>query len=167
MLSADENKPIGKSGQRKRNKKQEGNKAEPRRRKSAQQRDPQQDKDPRGVVSAPIPSTEIVPADISFTDSSPAIPITSAKTIPVSYQTIATAYCNYTLQSLDHTRAFFEKLAGVRSLDKMLELQAEFTRQACEGFATETKKIGELHGELARQRLQRWEAFVAGMIIPR
>ena len=172
MLSADENKPIGKSGPSKRNTQQEGKKAE-RRRKSAQQQDPPQDQvqvqDALEAVSAPITSTENSPTetsvtDSSLTDSSAVVPITSEET--VSYQTIANAYCSYTLQSLDDTRSFFEKFAGVRSLDKAFALQTEFAKQAYEGFATESQKILTLHGRLANQRLKRWEDLVARMINP-
>jgi hypothetical protein len=173
MLSGDENKPIGKSGPRKRKAKQEakqeGKKAEPRRRKSAQQQDPQQDQlqDALEAISAPVTSIGNSRTGASPTDSSPVVPVETAQTIPVSYQTIANAYRNYTRQSLDQTRSFFEKLAGVRSLDEAFELQTEFAKQAYEGFVAESQKIRELHSELARQRLKRWEGVVARMINPR
>lgn len=58
MLSGDENKPIGKSGQRKKNTQQQGKKADLRRRKSAQPQELQQDqfKDIPGVATAPVAS---------------------------------------------------------------------------------------------------------------
>jgi hypothetical protein len=170
MLSGDENKPIGKSGPRKRKAKQEGKKAEPRRRKSAQQQDPQQDQLQDAAlqaISAPVTSIGNSRTGASPTDSSPVVPVATAQTVPVSYQTIANAYRNYTRQSLDQTRSFFEKLAGVRSLDKAFELQTEFAKQAYEGFVAESQKIRELHSELARQRLKRWEGVVARTINPR
>ena len=55
----------------------------------------------------------------------------------------------------------------MRSLDKAFELQTEFAKQAYEGFVAESQKIRELHSELARQRLKRWEGVVARTINPR
>jgi hypothetical protein len=197
MLSGD-NKPAGKSGQRKKNTQQQGKKSGLQRRASAQPQELQQDqlKDIPEVVSAPVVSTmeealtgtslahgspaDSVPAvEVASEQAEPVPPteaapvqstvatlVPSAEPAPVSYQTIANAYCNYTLESLDRTRSFLEKLAAVRSPDKALELQAEFAKQACDGFVTEAEKIRELHSELARQRVKRWEDFLARMISP-
>jgi len=65
--------------------------------------------------------------------------------------------------SLEQTRSYFEKLAGVRSLGGAFEVQAEFARQACETFIAESQRIRELHGELTRQRLKRLEGFMEKM----
>jgi hypothetical protein len=114
--------------------------------------------------AALVTSTANSPTGTFPSDSSPVVPVASAETVPVSYRTIANAYRNYTRQSLDQTRSFFEKLGGVRSLDKAFELQTEFAKQAYEGFAAESQKIRELHSELARQRLKIWEGLVVRMI---
>jgi hypothetical protein len=186
MLSGDENKPIGKkSGQRKRSMGQEGKKADPRRPKPAQQERPEQDRlqvAPE-AVNAPIDPTENLPIT-AVTDSASVVPATSleaapvletapaeqaapvAEAAPVSYQAIANAYCNYTWQSLDRTKSFFEKLANVRSPNKVFELQTEFAQQSYESFATESEKIRELHNQLASQRLKRWEDLAVRMISP-
>ncbi len=95
------------------------------------------------------------------------MPDAPAETVAVSYQTIADEYRRYTTESLDRTQTFFGRLAGVRSLDTAFELQSEFARQAYDGFVAESRKIRELHSQLARQRLQQWEGFVARMIGPR
>jgi hypothetical protein len=187
MLSGDENKPIGKSGQRKRGMGQGGKKAEPRKRNPAQSETPQQDQlqvAPE-AVNAPIDPIES-PSITSVTDSASAtsveaavleaVPVVEAVSVvetalvaeaaPVSYQTIANAYYNYTWQSLDRTRSFFEKLANVRSPNKVFELQTEFAKQSFDSFAIESQKIQELQSKLASQRLKRWEDIAARMISP-
>ena len=158
--------PSGKSGPRKRKARQGGKKAEPRRRTSAQQQAPQRDQLQGALeaISTPVTSTGDSRTGASPTDSSP---VATAQNVPVSYQTIANAYRNYTRQSLDQTRSFFDKLAGVRSFDKAFELQTEFAKQAYERFVAESQKIRELHSELARQGLKRWEDVVARTINPR
>jgi hypothetical protein len=97
------------------------------------------------MEAAPVAPAEIAP---------------SAEAAPVSYQTIANAYGDLTRRSLDQTTSFLEKFWGVRSLDKVFELQAEFTKQACDNFVAESQRIRDLHRELAKQRLESWEGFV-------
>ena len=55
----------------------------------------------------------------------------------------------------------FERLTGARSLDKAIEVQRDFAKQAYATFVAETQKIGELHGELAKQTLKPLERLVA------
>jgi hypothetical protein len=54
----------------------------------------------------------------------------------------------------------------VRSFDKALELQTEFARETYETFITESRRISELHGQLAAQRLRRLEGLMASMPKP-
>jgi hypothetical protein len=80
---------------------------------------------------------------------------------PVSFQTIANAYGDYTRKSLEETQCFVEKLGGVRSLDKVMEVQTDFARQAYETFVAESQRIRMLHRELARQTFKPLEELVA------
>ena len=79
----------------------------------------------------------------------------------VDFQTLATAYGNYTRKSFEDTKAFVEKLSGVRSLEKAVEIQTEFAKQAYETFVTESQKIRELYSGLAKQSLKPFERLVA------
>jgi len=79
----------------------------------------------------------------------------------VDFQTLATAYGNYTKKSFEDTKAFVEKLSGVRSLEKAVEIQTEFAKQAYETFVTESQKIRELYSGLAKQSLKPFESLVA------
>ena len=81
--------------------------------------------------------------------------------VPVDFQTLATAYGNYTKKSFEQTQAFVEKLSGVRSLDKAVEIQTEFAKQAYETFVTESQKIRELYRGLAKRNLRPFEGLVA------
>jgi hypothetical protein len=84
--------------------------------------------------------------------------------VPVDFQTLATAYGNYTKKSFEQTQAFVEKLSGVRSLDKAVEIQTEFAKQAYETFVTESQKIRELYRGLAKRNLRPFEGLVAKKI---
>jgi Phasin protein len=107
------------------------------------------------LETAPVASMQAAPVT-----SAELAPSASAEAAPVSYETIANAYGDLTRRSLDQTTSFFEKFWGVRSLDKVFELQSEFAKQAYDNFVAESQRIRDLHRELAKQRLERWEGFV-------
>jgi hypothetical protein len=77
----------------------------------------------------------------------------SAEPAPVSLQTIANAYRDYTRKSLEDFGSFVEQLSGVRSLDKAMTVQSEFVKRAYETSVAESQKICELHNRLAKQTL--------------
>jgi hypothetical protein len=175
MSTTHQSKAGGKPGQRSR-------KADQRGRKSDQQQSPKLDQqDANEQIHATVASTD-VSTDVS-TDAStsgevaladapsistvapadtPSITaVAPADNLPISIQTIANAYGDYTKKSLHDTRSFVEKLMGVRSLDKAVEIQIEFARQAYETFVAESQKISGLYGELAKQIFKPLEGFVA------
>jgi hypothetical protein len=172
MLSGDDERPATRSGQRKGKAEQPTRKGE-QRKKAAQQQKAKADSlqgareessnDVRERATAPA-----APADNPAAFAAPAVtsPTGSAETSPVNFQTVANAYGDFSRKSLEQTRSFFEKLAGVRSLDKAFELQTEFAREAYETFVMESRRIGELHGQLAAQRLKRLEGLMARMSKP-
>ena len=100
------------------------------------------------LVDAPLPVDARLPADAPSPAESAA-----AEPSPVSLQTIANAYRDYTRKSFEEFGSFFEQLSGVRSLDKAMEVQTEFVKRAYENSVAESRKIRELHSKLARQTL--------------
>ncbi|MBV9984128.1 MAG: phasin family protein [Bradyrhizobium sp.] len=114
------------------------------------------------VSAEPAPAAAVETAPVASVEAVSAAPreTVSPASAPVSYQTLANAYGDLTRRSLDQTTSFFEKFWGVRSLDKVFELQTEFAKQAYDNFVIESQRIRDLHCELARQRLERWEGFV-------
>jgi hypothetical protein len=173
MSNKDNNKPGGKPGQRNR---KAARKPDQRQSPQPDQRDASvkldaplaptgtpaigavaaADTRPVGAAIAPIDKPAIdaplAPVDSSATGA--AIASAQTETVPVSLQTIATAYSDYTKKSFEETKCFVEKLSGVRSLDKAVEIQTEFAKQAYETFVAESQKIRQLYGELAKQTLK-------------
>jgi hypothetical protein len=82
---------------------------------------------------------------------------------PGGFQAIATAYGDYTKKSFEDTKLFVEKLSGVKSLDKAIEVQTEFAKTAYETFVTESQKIAALYSDLAKQSYKPFGGFVAKM----
>jgi hypothetical protein len=117
-------------------------------------------------LGAPVASTENSPEAPSTTEAPMTTEVATTDTAAVSIQTLTKAYGDYSRKSLEHARTFFGQLAGVRSFDKALQLQSDFARQTYDTFVAESRRIAELHGTLAKQRLGRLEEFMARMTRP-
>jgi hypothetical protein len=109
-------------------------------------------------AAAPAPLIgEVLPPDVL--SIGPAAPVD----YPIGIQTIANAYADYTMNSIEEGRSFVDRLMGVRSFDKAIEVQTEFARRVYANFVGESQKMCELYGELARQAFRPWEHFAARM----
>ena len=172
MLSSDATKSGGK--RRKARPAQDGDKGGQRKRKAAAQV-PQADQPsapeqveveapatPVETVASAAPMETVAPLSVSA-DTSPIAPAATEDSAPVSYRAFADAWGNYSRTSMEQTKAYFEKLSGVRSLGAAFEVQVEFAKQACDTFVAQSQRIGELQGELAKQRLKRLEGFMQKM----
>jgi phasin family protein len=87
--------------------------------------------------------------------------VASATTVQNGLQAIAGAYGDYTKRSFEDTKSFVEKLSGVKSLDKAIEMQTEFAKSAYETFVAESQKIAGLYSDLAKQSFRPLEGMVA------
>ena len=177
MTTTDKAKPSGKPRQRSQKGSQRGQKPEPQQSPKLDQGDEDQispmgastDAPTNGaaapangpLVGAAAPANALsigvaAPADaLSIGAAAP------ADDGPVSVQTIANAYVDYTRKSLQESRSFVEKLMGVRSFDIAIEVQTEFARQALANFVAGSQKICELYGKLATQIFRHWEGLAA------
>src|SRR3954452_16180145 len=108
------------------------------------------------AVEATAPET-LAPAPVEQSTATtamlPVVTVPAAVPSPVGLQTIASAYGDYTRKSFAEATTFVEKLASARSLDKAVDAQTEFARQACETFATDSRKIRTLYNDLFWQFL--------------
>jgi hypothetical protein len=89
--------------------------------------------------------------------------VASASTVQNGLQAIAGAYGDYTKKSFEDTRSFVEKLSGVKSIDKAIEIQTEFAKSAFETYMAESQKIGALYRDLATQSFKPFGGFLATM----
>jgi phasin family protein len=87
--------------------------------------------------------------------------VASATSVQNGLQAIASAYGDYTKKSYEDTKSFVEKLSGVKSLDKALEVQTEYAKSAYETFVAESQKIAGLYTDLAKQTFKPLEGMVA------
>jgi len=76
-------------------------------------------------------------------------------------QEIATEMADYSKRSFDNSTKAMEKLFGVKSLDKAIEVQSEFAKLAFEDFSAQMTKFGQLYSDLAKGAFKPFEAQVA------
>jgi phasin family protein len=87
--------------------------------------------------------------------------VASATSVQNGLQAIASAYGDYTKKSFEDTKSFVEKLSGVKSLEKAVEMQTEYAKSAYETFVAESQKIAGLYTDLAKQTFKPLEGMVA------
>lgn len=165
MPNPTQDKPGGKSGPRNRKPAHPQNpKPAPH---HAQKPAPLQAQKPAPLLDPqpePLQNGKPIEPAVASTEAFPVGAAASPNTVSVDFQTIATAYSDYSRKSFEQTRAFVEKLSGARSFDKVIEIQTEFAKQAYETFVTESQKIRELYSGLARQAFRPLESLLAKTI---
>lgn len=87
--------------------------------------------------------------------------VKSASTVSKSAQAIAVEIADYSKKSFEESTAALEKLFGVKSIEKAIELQTEYAKSAYEGFVAEATKIGEMYTALAKETYKPFEAVLA------
>ena len=90
--------------------------------------------------------------------------VASATTLQNGLQAIASAYGDYTKKSFEDTKSLVEKLSGVKSLDKALEVQTEYAKSAYETLVAESQKIAGLYTDLAKQTFKPYEGLIAKFV---
>ncbi len=76
-------------------------------------------------------------------------------------QAIAVEVADYSKKSFEQGTAALEKLFGVKSVEKAIELQTDYAKTAYEGFVAEATKLGELYADLAKEIYKPFETILA------
>ncbi len=75
-------------------------------------------------------------------------------------QAIAVEMADYSKKAFEDGTAALEKMFGVKSMDKAIEVQTEYAKAAYEGFMAEASKIGEMYADLAKETYKPFEAIM-------
>ena len=78
-----------------------------------------------------------------------------------SVQALAADQAEFAKSSVEMGSGFFEKLAGVKSLDKAIELQTDYAKTAYEAFIAQATKVGDMYADIAKEAYKPFEAAVA------
>ena len=75
-------------------------------------------------------------------------------------QLIGTRMTDYSKKAFEDGTAALEKMFGVKSFDKAIEVQTEYAKTAYEGFMAEASKIGEMYAGLAKETYKPFESLM-------
>lgn len=75
-------------------------------------------------------------------------------------QAIALETSEYTKKSFETGSATLEKLLATKSLEKAIEIQADYAKTSYEGFVAQATKLGELYADLAKEVYKPYETLV-------
>ena len=84
----------------------------------------------------------------SFTATVKALEVATTGT-----QAIVVDTADYAKKSFEQTASTFEKLVGVKSLDKAIEIQTDYVKSAYKDFVAQATKTRELYTKLAQDSL--------------
>ena len=65
-----------------------------------------------------------------------------------------------TMKSFEDGTKVMEKLFGAKSLDKAIEIQADYAKTAYEGFVAQATKMSELFVDLAKESYKPFETYM-------
>ena len=75
-------------------------------------------------------------------------------------QAIAVEVADYSKKAFEDGTAALEKLFGVKSLEKAIEVQVDYAKTAYESFISEASKLGELYTDLAKETYKPFESLL-------
>jgi hypothetical protein len=87
--------------------------------------------------------------------------LTSFSAVSKGAQTAAVELAEFVKRSFDQGTSTLEKLVGVRTLDKALEIQTDFVRASYGSVVAQGAKLGELCTTTAREAYAPVEALVS------
>ena len=76
-------------------------------------------------------------------------------------QAIATEVADYSKKFFEEGTQAFEQLLGTKSVEKAMELQQVYFKNAYEGFVTQATKISTLYADLVKETYKPFEGYVA------
>jgi hypothetical protein len=81
--------------------------------------------------------------------------------LSTSAQAITTEITDYAKRSFENNTKAMEKLFGVKSLDKAIEVQSEYAKASYEAYSAQVAKLGEIYTDLAKEAFKSYEGLAA------
>ena len=75
-------------------------------------------------------------------------------------QAIATESADFARKAFEHNSSTVEKLFGVRTLDKAVEVQSDYVKGAYDSLVSQSAKMGALYSALATETLKPYEGIL-------
>jgi hypothetical protein len=84
----------------------------------------------------------------------------SFSTVSKGMQAIAVEVADYSKKSFEDGSAAAEKLFGVKSFEKAIEIQTDYAKSAYESFVAGATRIGELYADLTKETYKPFESYL-------
>ena len=81
-------------------------------------------------------------------------------TLTKATQAIAAEMADYSKRSFESSTKAMEKLSGVKSLVKAIEVQSEYAKAFFEDYTAQVTKLGQLYADLAKNAFKPFEAQI-------
>jgi hypothetical protein len=81
--------------------------------------------------------------------------------ISKNIQAIASEATDYSKKAFENGSAAAEKFFAAKSPEKALEVQADYVKQAYEGFVAQATRMSDLYAGMAKDAYKPFEQFVA------
>ena len=75
-------------------------------------------------------------------------------------QAIAAETAEFAKKSFEHSSSTIEKLFGVRTLDKAVEIQTDYVKSAYDNLVNQSAKMGALYSALATEAFKPYEGLL-------
>jgi len=85
----------------------------------------------------------------------------SVEVLSKGVQAIVNEITDYSKKSFEDSTKAFELLLGAKSLDKAMEIQQGYFKNAYEGFVAQSTKMGELYADLAKETYKPIQSYVS------
>jgi hypothetical protein len=89
------------------------------------------------------------------------VTLKSMDAISKGSQAIALEMVDYSKKSVEEGTAALEKLFGVKSFEKAIEVQTEYAKSAYADFVTKASRLGELYADVAKEGYKPFETIFA------
>lgn len=85
----------------------------------------------------------------------------SLAAVTKGFQSIATVTADYSKTNFEKGAAAVEQLAQSKSLEKAIEVQSNYAKEAYEAFVAQVTKLGELYADVAKEAYKPFETALA------
>jgi hypothetical protein len=77
-------------------------------------------------------------------------------------QVIASESAEFARKAFEHNSSTLEKLFGAQTLDKAVQIQADYVKGAYDSLVSQSTKMGALYSTLAAESLKPFEGLITG-----
>ena len=91
------------------------------------------------------------------------VAVKSMGAVTKGFQSLAAEAADYSKRSFETGTKAFESLLGAGSLDKAVEVQTDYVRNAYEGYVSQATKVSEILSAMARDVYKPYEGLFGKM----